>query len=140
MAKGPFITPAERAKRVKMLLKVRKDAGMEGHTIYWLGEVTGVHRNHLYKLFNPDGYGTSANPNLDTLQRIAKALGVKPEELIAPAPGEGGSVPQFAQATSTLDGKTRIVVDAEVDAETGLQILQLVRKAQQQSSTKRSAS
>ena len=89
----------------------------------------------------PTAYIRGENePTQRNLMLIAKALGVKPEELIAPAPGEGGSVPQFAQATSTLDGKTRIVVEAEVDAETGLQILQLVRKAQQQSSTKRSAS
>jgi hypothetical protein len=89
----------------------------------------------------PTAYIRGENePTQRNLMLIAKALGVKPEELIALAPGEGGSVPQFAQATSTLDGKTRIVVDAEVDAETGLQILQLVRKAQQQSSTKRSAS
>ncbi|RRB95512.1 XRE family transcriptional regulator, partial [Escherichia coli] len=68
----------------------------------------------------PTAYIRGENePTQRNLMLIAKALGVKPEELIAPAPGEGGSVPQFAQATSTLDGKTRIVVDAEVDAETG---------------------
>jgi transcriptional regulator with XRE-family HTH domain len=56
----------------------------------------------------PTAYIRGENePTQRNLMLIAKALGVKPEELIAPAPGEGGSVPQFAQATSTLDGKTR---------------------------------
>lgn len=74
-------------------------------------------------------YGRAANEPTDAnLGYIARALGMKPEELLPPLPGEGES-PQYATATSTLDGKTRLVVDAEVDAETALKILSLVRGA-----------
>jgi transcriptional regulator with XRE-family HTH domain len=79
----------------------------------------------------PTAYMRGENePTENNLKLLAEALGVKPHELLAPMPGEGADAPQFAQATSGLDGKTRIVVDAEVDAETGLKILQLVRGAQ----------
>lgn len=72
-------------------------------------------------------YSRGANePTPTNLEYIAKALGVKPEDLLPPLPGEGES-PQYATATSTLDGKTRLVVDAEVDSETALKILQMVR-------------
>jgi transcriptional regulator with XRE-family HTH domain len=72
-------------------------------------------------------YSRAANAPTDAnLKYISKALGVKPEELLPPMPGEGESR-QYASATSTLDGKTRLVVDAEVDAETALKVLQLVR-------------
>ncbi|MDO9296849.1 hypothetical protein [Bradyrhizobium sp.] len=74
-------------------------------------------------------YSRAANePTEVNLQYISKALGVKPEELLPPMPGEGES-PQYATATSTLDGKTRLVVDAEVDAEVALKILGMVRGA-----------
>jgi transcriptional regulator with XRE-family HTH domain len=74
-------------------------------------------------------YSRAANePTEANLGYIAKALGVKPEDLLAPQPGEGES-PQYATATSTLDGKTRLVVDAEVDSEVALKILQMVRAA-----------
>lgn len=73
-------------------------------------------------------YLRAANePTEANLTYIAKALGVKPSELLQPAPGEGDS-PQYATATSTLDGKTRLVIDAEVDAETALTILRMIRE------------
>lgn len=88
----------------------------------------------------PTAYIRGENePTERNLKLIAQALGVKPSDLLPPLPGEGGDVPQFAQATTTMDGKTRIVVDAEVDPETGLKILQLIRGSQQPS-TKRAAS
>lgn len=72
-------------------------------------------------------YSRAANEPTDAnLKYISKALGMKPEDLLPPLPGEGEN-PQYATATSTLDGKTRLVVDAEVDAETALKILALVR-------------
>src|SRR6266852_6109349 len=72
-------------------------------------------------------YLRGANEPTDAnLKYISKALGVKAEDLLPPMPGEGES-PQYATATSSLDGKTRLVVDAEVDAETALKILALVR-------------
>lgn len=72
-------------------------------------------------------YSRGANePTEANLNYIAKALGMKPEELLPPLPGAGES-PQYATATSGLDGKTRLVVDAEVDSETALKILQMVR-------------
>jgi len=78
-------------------------------------------------------YTRGANePTEANLGYIAKALGVKPEELLQPQPGEGES-PQYATATSGLDGKTRLVVDAEVDADTALKILQMVRSGAKQS-------
>jgi transcriptional regulator with XRE-family HTH domain len=72
-------------------------------------------------------YTRGANePTEANLNYIAKALGVKPDDLLPPLPGEGES-PQYATATSTLDGKTRLVVDAEVDADVALKILAMVR-------------
>ena len=58
---------------------------------------------------------------------VAQALGVKPGELLQPPPGEG-ETPQYATMTTTLDGRARIVVDAEVSPETALQIIKLVRQ------------
>lgn len=73
-------------------------------------------------------YLRAANePTEANLSYIAQALGVKPSELLQPAPGEGDS-PQYATATSTLDGKTRLVIDAEVDAETALTVLKMIRE------------
>ena len=65
-------------------------------------------------------------PTEANLKYISQALGLKPEELLPPLPGEGESA-QFATATSGIDGKTRLVVDAEVDAETALKILGMIR-------------
>jgi transcriptional regulator with XRE-family HTH domain len=74
-------------------------------------------------------YSRAANEPTDiNLKAIAAALGVKPEDLLPPLPGEGESA-QYATATSTLDGKTRLVVDAEVDAETALKVLGMVRSS-----------
>ena len=69
-------------------------------------------------------YTRGANePTEANLQYIARALGVKPEDLLP-----GGSS-QYATVTSGLDGKTRLVVDAEVNAETALKILGMLREA-----------
>jgi len=76
----------------------------------------------------PSAYMRGANePTQKNLLYISKVFGMKPEELLPPALAEG-ECPNFAQATSTLDGRTRIVVDAEVDAETRIKILELVRE------------
>lgn len=79
----------------------------------------------------------ASEPTEANLKYISQALGVKPGDLLPPLPGAGES-PQFATATSGLDGKTRLVVDAEVDAETALKVLALVREATTKS-TKRGA-
>lgn len=74
-------------------------------------------------------YLRGANEPTDAnLKYLARALGVQPEDLLSPAPGSGESA-QYATATSSLDGKTRLVVDAQVDAETAMKVLQLVRGA-----------
>lgn len=65
-------------------------------------------------------------PTEKNLEYLSKALGVKPNDLLEPLPGEGES-PQYATATSSLSGKTRLVVDAEVDADTAMKVLALVR-------------
>jgi transcriptional regulator with XRE-family HTH domain len=70
----------------------------------------------------------SNEPTQLNLGYIAKALGVKSEELLPPPLGDGES-PQYATATTTIDGKTRLVVDAEVDAETALKVIRLVKGA-----------
>lgn len=70
----------------------------------------------------------SSEPTGANLQYVAKALGVRTDDLLPPLPGMGES-PQFATVTSGLDGKTRLVVDAEIDAETALKVLTLVREA-----------
>lgn len=67
-------------------------------------------------------------PSEEYLRHIAKVLGVRPEELLPPPLGEG-EAPQYATATTTIDGKTRLVVDAEVEPEVALKILTMVRAA-----------
>lgn len=72
-------------------------------------------------------YLRAANePTEANLSYIAKALGVEPSDLLQPLPGEG-ETRRFATATSTLDGKTRLVIDAEVDPETALEVLKMIR-------------
>jgi len=67
-------------------------------------------------------------PTEANLSYIASALGVQPQELLEPVPGEGEGR-QFATATTTLDGKTRLVIDAQVDAETALNVMKLIRES-----------
>jgi transcriptional regulator with XRE-family HTH domain len=72
-------------------------------------------------------YARGANePTEQNLNYIAKALGVKPEELLERSHGEGGSR-TYATMTSSLDGRTRLIIDAEVEAETALKVLALIR-------------
>jgi transcriptional regulator with XRE-family HTH domain len=72
-------------------------------------------------------YARGANePTEQNLNYIAKALGVKPEELLERAQSGEGSR-NYATMTSSLDGRARLVIDAEVDAETALKVLALLR-------------
>ncbi len=72
-------------------------------------------------------YSRGANEPTDAnLNYIAKAFGVKPEELLQPSPGASGDK-QYAQATTTLDGKSHLVIDAIVDGDVALKVLQLIR-------------
>jgi transcriptional regulator with XRE-family HTH domain len=74
-------------------------------------------------------YARAANePTGSNLLYISKALGVKPDELLQPVPGAGADK-QYASATTTLDGKTRLVIDAEVESEVAMKVLALVRGA-----------
>lgn len=80
----------------------------------------GRHLIHAY--IKGDNEPTQANLNY-----LAKALGVSPDELLPPLPGQHDPSKPFASATTTLDGKTRLVIDALVDAEVGLKVLALIR-------------
>lgn len=74
-------------------------------------------------------YLRAANePSEANLSYIAKALGVRPSELLPPAPGED-EAPQYAQLMSTADGKMRLVIDAEINDEDGLKLLRDIREA-----------
>jgi hypothetical protein len=64
-------------------------------------------------------------PTPQNLTILAKTLGVQPEDLMPSKPGDGG---RYATATSTIDGKTRLVVDAEVEPETAMKILTMLRE------------
>lgn len=71
------------------------------------------------------GYCRGAHMPTDKfLVPIAKALGMKPEELLPPPDGEREP---YARATSSLNGRSRVVVDADVPSEVAMQILALIR-------------
>ena len=64
------------------------------------------------------------------LDAMAKALGMKAEDLLGVQVGGDVSAKMYASATSGLDGGTRLVVDANVDHETALKVLGLLREAE----------
>lgn len=59
------------ASRLKRFLQVR------GKSAYWLQKETGLAYNTIYRLMRSDNVGT-----IDTWRRIAKALGVKVDDII----------------------------------------------------------
>lgn len=67
-------------------------------------------------------------PSQSNLKLIALALGVKSHELLAPLPGEG-ECSNSARFILTLDGRMRIMLDIEVDDQTGLKVRDLLREA-----------
>ncbi len=74
-------------------------------------------------------YLRAANEPTDAnLSYISKALQMKPEELLDPMPGADESR-QYATATTGIDGKTRLTIDAEVDSDVAMQVLSLIRGA-----------
>lgn len=64
-------------------------------------------------------------PNSTHLKYISKALGVEPETLLPPLPKLPES--QTAQAITSLDGRTRLIIDAQIDTATAMEIMALVR-------------
>ena len=64
-------------------------------------------------------------PNPTNLGYIAKALGVQPEELLPPVRRPPSA--QIAQAITSLDGTTRLILDVEVEASAAMEILALIR-------------
>jgi transcriptional regulator with XRE-family HTH domain len=63
-ASTEYITPGDRRKRVMKVLKLR------GWTRYKLAQIIGVQFEQV------EGYMKSRNPQLDTLKKLASALGV----------------------------------------------------------------
>lgn len=64
-------------------------------------------------------------PSWTHLGYIAKALGVEPESLLPPT---HRPLPvQTAQAITSLDGRTRLIIDAEVDTAVAMEVMSLLR-------------
>ncbi|MCK1742437.1 helix-turn-helix transcriptional regulator [Bradyrhizobium sp. 139] len=66
-------------------------------------------------------------PSRAHLTYIAKALGVEPESLLPIAPKAPAI--QTAQAITSLDGKTRLIIDVEVDTSVAMEVLATIRSA-----------
>jgi transcriptional regulator with XRE-family HTH domain len=64
-------------------------------------------------------------PNWAHLGYIAKALGVEPESLLPPT--HKPPAVQIAQAITSLDGRTRLIIDAEVDTAVAMEVMSLLR-------------
>ena len=64
-------------------------------------------------------------PSSANLSYIARALGVEPSELLLPR-NRVMLKPQV-QAITSLDGKTRLIVDAELDTELAMNLIQQIR-------------
>lgn len=64
-------------------------------------------------------------PNWTHLGYIAKALGVEPESLLPPT--HRPLLVQTAQAITSLDGRTRLIIDAEVDTAVAMEVMSLLR-------------
>jgi transcriptional regulator with XRE-family HTH domain len=64
-------------------------------------------------------------PNWAHLGYIAKALGVEPENLLPPT--RKPPPVQTAQAITSLDGRTRLIIDAEVDTSVAMEVMSLLR-------------
>ncbi len=86
------------------------------------GKQYAVGRHLIHAYIKGDNEPTPAN-----LGYIAKALGTTAEDLLAATMGQHDPSKPFASATTTLSGRTRLVIDAELDAETALKILAMIR-------------
>ena len=64
-------------------------------------------------------------PSAVNLKYICKALDVEPSELFPPTRKPSGL--QTAQAISSLEGRTRLVIDVELETDIAMKILKLVR-------------
>ena len=64
-------------------------------------------------------------PNRINLGYLAKALGVEPENLLPPT-SKSPTAPT-AQAITSLDGRTRLIIDAEVATSVAMEVMALVR-------------
>lgn len=66
-------------------------------------------------------------PSAVNLKYISKALGIEPGELLPPVRKPLGL--QTAQAISSLEGKTRLLIDVELETDVAMKILKLVRES-----------
>ena len=69
-------------------------------------------------------------PSKAHLAYIAKALDVEPESLLPMAPK--APAVQTAQAITSLDGKTRLIIDVEMDTSVAMEVLETIRSALRQ--------
>lgn len=79
----------------------------------------------------PSAYMRGLNyPNSPNLEAIAKALGVAPTDLV---PDYGAAVEgprSFINVAASGGGRARLTIDAEVDEDTALKVMKLVREGQ----------
>lgn len=66
-------------------------------------------------------------PSSVNLKYICKALDIEPSELLPPLRKPKGL--QTAQAISSLEGRTRLVIDVELETAVAMKILKLVRES-----------
>jgi transcriptional regulator with XRE-family HTH domain len=66
-------------------------------------------------------------PNRAHLTYIAKALDVEPDSLLPTGPKAPAI--QTAQAITSLDGKTRLIVDVEIETPIAMEVLETIRSA-----------
>ena len=79
----------------------------------------------------PSAYTRGLNyPNEVNLTAIAKALGVPTSELVPDRTTEDGKPASFVNVASSGGGMARLTIDAEVDEDSALKIMKLVREGQ----------
>ena len=72
-------------------------------------------------------------PTGANLEYIARALKVEPDDLLPPAKNRGPGYP-FVQLVSSLEGKSRLVIDAELDTDLAMKVIALIREGLQDAS------
>ncbi len=79
----------------------------------------------------PSAYMRGLNyPNDVNLEAIAKALGVPKLDLVPESAMLDGGVPNFVNVSSTGSGMARLTIDTEIDEDSAMKIMKLVREGQ----------
>ena len=96
-----------------VLARLRSEAGV---SLYELSQRSGINRSNLHRLEN----GVIADPSRETLNRIARALGVDPEELYDAAIGSDPtalpSLPTYFRTKYRLSDEEIAQIEALVES------------------------